>query len=135
MNMNFARCPFGTPGAPCGGFERAEWLPQQRRQRSDESEVLNVIDCLRPRFDEEHYGQLDDSPDSYPLMTIRSRDWRDDLPEVLITGGVHGYETSGAQGALQFVDQHAEDYSGRVNLLVAACVSPWAYERIHRWWI
>src|SRR4030095_9423469 len=22
---------------------------------------------------------------------------------------------------------------GRVNLLVAPCVSPWAYERIHRW--
>ena len=50
-----------------------------------------------------------------------------------ITGGVHGYETSGVHGALQFVDQHAEDYAGRVNLLVAPCVSPWAYERIHRW--
>jgi len=38
---------------------------------------------------------------------------------VLITGGVHGYETSGVHGALQFVDQRAEDYAGRVNLLVA----------------
>jgi hypothetical protein len=66
-------------------------------------------------------------------MAIRSRDWRDDLPVVIITGGVHGYETSGVHGALQFVDQHAEDYAGRVNLLVAPCVSPWAYERIHRW--
>ncbi len=25
------------------------------------------------------------------------------------------------------------DYADRVNLLVAPCVSPWAYERIHRW--
>src|SRR5690606_21999250 len=25
------------------------------------------------------------------------------------------------------------DHAGRVNLLVAPCVSPWAYERIHRW--
>ncbi|MGH8077507.1 MAG: peptidase, partial [Lysobacter sp.] len=24
-------------------------------------------------------------------------------------------------------------YEGRINLLVAPCVSPWAYERIHRW--
>jgi hypothetical protein len=32
--------------------------------------------------------------ESYPLMAIRSRDWRDDLPVVLITGGVHGYETT-----------------------------------------
>jgi hypothetical protein len=31
------------------------------------------------------------------------------------------------------VDLHAADYAGRVNLLVAPCISPWAYERIHRW--
>jgi hypothetical protein len=26
-----------------------------------------------------------------------------------------------------------DDYRGRVDVLVAPCVSPWAYERIHRW--
>ena len=50
-----------------------------------------------------------------------------------VTGGVHGYETSGVHGALQFLAQHAQTYAGRVNLLVVPCVSPWAYERIHRW--
>lgn len=125
--------PIGTPGNPWGEVERAEWLSRQSRQRSYESEVLSVIERLRSRFDVEQYGHLDYGSESYPLMAIRSRDWRDDLPVVLITGGVHGYETSGVHGALQFVDQHAEDYAGRVNLLVAPCVSPWAYERIHRW--
>ena len=52
---------------------------------------------------------------------------------MLVTGGVHGYETSGVHGALRFADLHAADYAGRVNLLIAPCVSPWAYERIHRW--
>jgi hypothetical protein len=50
-----------------------------------------------------------------------------------VTGGVHGYETSGVHGALRFVDKHAAAYDGRVNLIVAPCVSPWAYEVIHRW--
>jgi len=36
-------------------------------------------------------------------------------------------------GALRFLDLHAQAYAGRVNLLVVSCVSPWAYERIHRW--
>ncbi|MCK0163014.1 M14 family metallocarboxypeptidase [Marinobacter sp. S6332] len=125
--------PIGTPDTPWGELERAEWLSLQSRQRSYESEVLSVIERLRSRFDVEQYGYLDYGAESYPLMAIRSRDWRDDLPVVVITGGVHGYETSGVHGALQFVDQHAEDYAGRVNLLVAPCVSPWAYERIHRW--
>jgi hypothetical protein len=52
---------------------------------------------------------------------------------VLVTGGVHGYETSGVHGALAFLAGPAQAYEGKVNLLVAPCVSPWAYERIHRW--
>ncbi|MDO6822861.1 M14 family metallocarboxypeptidase [Marinobacter sp. 1_MG-2023] len=133
MSTVTAFYPIGTPGIPWGEVERAEWVSRQTRQRSYESEVLSVIERLRSRFDVEEFGRLDYGPDTYPLMAIRSRDWRDDLPVVLITGGVHGYETSGVHGALQFVDQRAEDYAGRVNLLVAPCVSPWAYERIHRW--
>ena len=133
MNTALTPYPIGTRGTPWGDTERAEWLAAQTRQRSYEAEVLSVIEGLRARFDVEEYGCLDYGTERYPLMAIRSRDWRDDLPVVLVTGGVHGYETSGVHGALQFVDRHAGDYAGRVNWLVAPCVSPWAYERIHRW--
>ncbi|MEM9692496.1 MAG: M14 family metallocarboxypeptidase, partial [Myxococcota bacterium] len=51
----------------------------------------------------------------------------------LITGGVHGYETSGVQGALRFLLTEGERYLEHVNLLVFPCVSPWGYERINRW--
>ncbi|WP_193164109.1 M14 family metallopeptidase [Microbulbifer hainanensis] len=133
MNTAPAFYPIGTPGTAWGIAERAEWLSRQARQRSYEAEVLGAIEGLRPRFDVEEYGRLEYGSESFPLLAIRSRDWNDDLPVVLVTGGVHGYETSGVHGALQFVDQHAADYAGRVNLLVAPCVSPWGYERIHRW--
>jgi hypothetical protein len=36
-------------------------------------------------------------------------------------------------GALQFLEQAAAGFAGRANLLVVPCVSPWGYERIHRW--
>ena len=125
--------PIGTPGHPWGPAEIAGWRARQTRHRSYEADVLSAIERLRARFDVVQYGQLDYAPDSYPLFAIRSRDWRDELPVVLVTGGVHGYETSGVHGALRFVDLHAADYAGRINLLIAPCVSPWAYERIHRW--
>lgn len=131
--MNPAPYPIGTPGAPWGPAEVAAWLSRQTRQRSYEADVLTVIDRLRPQLDVEQYGRLDYQPDSYPLFAIRSRHWRDDRPVVLVTGGVHGYETSGVHGALRFAEQHAAGYEGKVNLLIAPCVSPWAYERIHRW--
>lgn len=123
----------GTPGQPWGDAEKTEWLARQSRKRSYEEDVLSVIERMRPRFHVMQYGQVEYGPDSYPLFAIRSRAWSDGLPCALVTGGVHGYETSGVHGALQFVEQHAAGYAGRVNLLVAPCISPWAYERIHRW--
>ena len=125
--------PIGTPGQPWGPAEVAQWRSRQVRHRSYEAEVVSKIDKLRSRFDVVEYGVLDYAPDRYPLFAIKSRHWRDDLPTFLVTGGVHGYETSGVHGALQFLDRHAADYAGKANLLVAPCVSPWAYERIHRW--
>lgn len=125
--------PIGTPGQPWGETERATWRAQQTRKRSYESEVVTAIERLRPRFEIQIYGELDYAPDHYSLFALRNRNWQKDKPIVLVTGGVHGYETSGVHGALQFLDRHAEHYSQSVNVLVAPCVSPWAYERIHRW--
>jgi hypothetical protein len=80
------------------------------------------------------YAEFDEGADGrFPVHALRSRGWRDDLPSALVTGGIHGYETSGVHGALQFAQAHAKDYAGRLNLLIVPCVSPWAYERIQRW--
>ena len=125
--------PIGTPGQPWGDAERAQWLAGQRKQRSHADDVLSAIDSLRDRFDVVEYGRLDYAGEIYPLLALKSRDWRDDLPVALVTGGVHGYETSGVHGALRFAERDAADYAGRVNLLIIPCVSPWGYERIHRW--
>ncbi|MBX5461514.1 MAG: M14 family metallocarboxypeptidase [Steroidobacteraceae bacterium] len=125
--------PIGTPGVPWGDAERAQWLSRQVRRRSYQQDVVGAVERLSVRFDVEEYGQLHYPPDQYALFALRSRNWREALPIALITGGVHGYETSGVHGALQFLDQRAEAYANRINLLVAPCVSPWAYERIHRW--
>ena len=122
--------PIGTPGHAWGAAEVSAWRSRQTRKRSYAADVLDVVERLRARFDVVQYGQLDDDPDSYPLFAIKSREWRDALRCVLVTGGVHGYETSGVHGALQFVERHAADYAGRVNLVVVPCVSPWAYERV-----
>ena len=133
MTTSQSTYPIGTPGRPWGEAEVAAWQSRQRVQRSYRDDVLAAVDALRSRSDVIPYGQLDYPPDSYPLLAIRSRDWREALPCVLVTGGVHGYETSGVHGALQFADRHAADYAGKANLMVVPCVSPWGYERIHRW--
>lgn len=133
MTSNDYFYAIGKPGQAWGEEERSAWLATQTRKRSYADEVLRVIESLRARFDVEQYGQLEHDPARYPLFAVKSRNWHDDRPLVLVTGGVHGYETSGVQGALQFLEERAEHYADRVNLLVAPCVSPWAYEMINRW--
>ena len=125
--------PIGTPGVPWGEAEVTTWRSRQTIKRSYDADVLRVIETLRSRFEVVQYGRLDYHPDKYPLFAIKSRGWNSALPCALVTGGVHGYETSGVHGALQFIDQHAIAYEDRINLIVAPCVSPWAYEVIHRW--
>lgn len=125
--------PIGTPGQPWGASERASWLATQRRQRSHAELVQSRIEALAERFEVVVYGQLDYPPDYYRLQALRSARPDPQLPWALITGGVHGYETSGVMGALAFAEQRAADYAGRLNLLIVPCVSPWGFERIHRW--
>jgi hypothetical protein len=105
--MTQAPYPIGTPGLPWGEAEVATWLARQTVKRSYAADVLHAIETLRSRHDVVQYGRLDYHPDKYPLFAIRSRSWRDALPCALVTGGVHGYETSGVHGALRFVDQYA----------------------------
>ena len=118
--------PIGTPGRPWGEAGLAEWYARQTRKRSYAGEVLSAIEALRARYEVVQYGQLSEDPVRYPLFALRHAAPRDDLPTALVTGGVHGYETSGVQGALRFVERHAQAYEGRINLIVAPCVSPWA---------
>jgi hypothetical protein len=125
--------PVGTPGQPWGAAEVAAWRAGLQRRRSHADDVVRAIDALRDRFDVVHYGETVYGDERHPLLAVRSRDWRDDRPLVLVTGGVHGYETSGVHGALRFLAREAHRFAGRVDLLVVPCVSPWAYERIQRW--
>jgi Succinylglutamate desuccinylase / Aspartoacylase family len=151
--------PIGIPGQPWGEHEIALWRQRviallrsgQVRKRSYADDVLSALEALPDRFGVESYGEVTCGQERFPLMAVRNWQGRPGLPAVpglpvmpslpvmpgmplvLITGGVHGYETSGVQGALRFLQQHASGYAGKVNLLVVPCVSPWAYERMQRW--
>ena len=134
MTATRAPYPIGIAGQPWGAAEKAAWRARQVRQRSYADDVVAKIDGFRERFDVVQYGELDYGADGrFPLFAVRDRAWRDGLPVMLVDGGVHGYETSGVHGALEFIDRHLADYAGRANVLVAPCVSPWGYERIQRW--
>ncbi len=132
----------GEPGKPWGLAEKKEWRDTRIKQRCYFEDVVPRVEALRENhsFVVTQYGDLphytdedDDKTKSFPLFAMRTRDWSREKPCIFVTGGVHGYETSGVEGALQFLETSAQEYSKNFNILVAPCISPWGYERIQRW--
>lgn len=121
------------PGVPWSEEDKADWRGAQNIQRSYRKLVLRPLASLPPSLTVEAYGALSYAPQRYPLMLVKSRDWQDSQPTVLVTGGVHGYETSGVLGALAFLERLSEGLADGFNVLCAPCVSPWGFETINRW--
>lgn len=130
--MSSTNPPIGTPGTPWRADERKAWLALQVISRSYFDLVVTRIEALKQGFEVIQYGSLSYDKE-YPLFAVKTKNWDDDKPTVLVTGGVHGYETSGVMGALSFLETRAKDYEDRVNILSAPCVSPWGFETINRW--
>lgn len=116
-----------------GETEKQQWLANQSIKRSYANEVITAINSLAESFDVEQYGALSYNPQKYPLFIVKSKNWEKQKPIILITGGVHGYETSGVHGALKFLSDSAANYWHTFNIAVVPCVSPWGYETINRW--
>lgn len=118
---------------PWGPEKKLHWFRTQTVKRSYRDDVLSRLEVLRKsgKFLVEQYGSLTIDPERFPLFAVRVGT-RADLPTVLVTGGVHGYETSGVKGALLFLEQYAASYTDQCNFVVAPCVSPWSYETVNR---
>ncbi len=141
MGYNVIRCvmnvdkinKIGTIGKKWGKEEKDIWYKQQNIKRSYQQEVVAKLANIDKVFKVEQYGSLSYDVDKYPLFAVISKQWDKNKPSILITGGVHGYETSGVQGALRFVQESAIQYDNVFNIVVVPCVSPWGYETINRW--
>lgn len=118
---------------PWGEEEKSKWFQEQTIQRSYLEEVVAKIIKLSDRFEVSSYGALSLNPKLYPLYMIKSKKFNPLLKTVLISGGVHGYETSGVHGALSFMETKAKDLETHFNFICTPCISPWAYETINRW--
>lgn len=118
---------------PWGQVEKQNWLLQQKVQRSYRNDVVGKIKSLAKQFDIISYGALSINPEQYPLYLITSKNLNSSKKTILITGGVHGYETSGVHGVLSFFETTALRYNDAFQFVAAPCISPWAYETINRW--
>ncbi|MBW8190589.1 M14 family metallocarboxypeptidase [Neiella marina] len=133
MKQTQSLYPVGTPGCPWSAAEKSQWLQAQSIKRSYQQEVVKKLDALKQDCELIQYGQLCYEQQTYPLLALKSLQWQPERPVILVTGGVHGYETSGVQGAIRFAQTEMKKYQAHFNIVVVPCISPWGYESINRW--
>ncbi|CAH9057539.1 hypothetical protein PSECIP111854_02018 [Pseudoalteromonas sp. CIP111854] len=123
----------GEPNQPWQAHHKQQWLNEQQVKRSYFKDVVSQINALETQLCKEQYGTLNYHNSCYPLYALKSKNWQPNKPTVLVTGGVHGYETSGVHGALSFAQHHVSHYEKTFNIIILPCISPWGYETINRW--
>ena len=131
--MNNSSYPIGTPGEKWNNNNKIQWLEAQKIKRSYQQDVVTLIDELKSTLEVQQYGELNYAAGSYPLYALKTVNFDTNKATVLITGGVHGYETSGVHGALRFAKTLANQYAEHFNIVITPCISPWGYETINRW--
>ncbi|WP_412971058.1 M14 family metallocarboxypeptidase [Glaciecola sp. MF2-115] len=137
MTNHYPDYAVGTPGKAWGDDEKQQWLALQSKQRSYFDDVERRLLALdKNEYELRQYGVLNYSHlgfSEYPLYCVKVGTFDESKPSILVTGGVHGYETSGVHGAIEFIENVAQQYSDKANIIVLPCISPWAYETINRW--
>ncbi|MBC7429609.1 MAG: succinylglutamate desuccinylase/aspartoacylase family protein [Bacteriovorax sp.] len=118
---------------PWGQNEKEKWFKEQTIKRSYQDEVVSKINKFKNDFHISQYGALSLNTLKYPLFMIKTKNFDPSKKTILITGGVHGYETSGVHGAFLFMEKYVTKYENVFNFICIPCVSPWAYETINRW--
>lgn len=113
--------------------DKKKWFNEQKIQRSYNDEVVSKLNACTKDFNITTYASLLVEDKKYEFYALESKDFDIKKDTVLVTGGVHGYETSGIKGALDFLLNHSKGYLQNFNFIIVPCVSPWAYESINRW--
>ena len=88
--------PIGTPGQSWTSEDKIAWRDNQTEiKRSYAEEVLAKINEFKsnPEYEVSQYGALSYDVERYPLFCVKTTNWSSDKPTILVTGGVHGYES------------------------------------------
>lgn len=128
--MNNSSYPIGTPGEKWNNNNKIQWLEAQKIKRSYQQEVVTLIDELKSTLEVQQYGELNYAAGSYPLYALKTTNFDTNKATVLITGGVHGYETSGVHGALRFAKTLANKYAEHFNIVITPVLAHGVMKRL-----
>jgi hypothetical protein len=128
---------FGVSGRPWNDDEISQWRSSviaAGKVRDYQRDVVTRLQALPANTHTvETYGEHTVGDDHYNLMCVTVGDLNNGKPNILILGGVHGYEASGVMSAMEYAEKDAVSLSDKFNSIIYPDIVPWAYEYNQRW--
>jgi len=133
--MYFEEIELGTPWTK---QKRLHWYFNQMSNgpvRNYQADIVLPMQKLAKKnsFELIQYGHLTINGPRYPLLAMIVGDLSNGKPTKFISSGNHGYEPSGIIANKEFLENEAESYIDKINIVAPICISPWSYEFDHRW--
>jgi predicted double-glycine peptidase/predicted deacylase len=64
-----------------------------------------------------------------PIVAVLTRNYRSDLPRIILSAGIHGEEPAGVYALLEFISRGITRFLGDFSFLILPCINPYGFTR------
>jgi predicted deacylase len=74
-------------------------------------------------------GRIRTDSGIHPIYAVVTRNYRQDLPRILLSAGIHGEEPAGVYTLLEFINRGITKYLKHFSFLILPCLNPYGFIR------
>jgi predicted deacylase len=74
-------------------------------------------------------GRITTDAGVHPIYAVLTRNYRSDLPRIILSAGIHGEEPAGVYALLEFMKRDISKFLGHFSFLILPCLNPYGFTR------
>jgi predicted double-glycine peptidase/predicted deacylase len=98
-------------------------------RRAYSEEVAGPIKINSPGYRIINAGRVRTDSGVHPLYAVVTRNYREDLPRIILSAGIHGEEPAGVHALLEFMNQEIVKFLKHFSFLILPCLNPYGFVR------
>lgn len=93
------------------------------------AEVARPLNVNTPGHRLVKTGRIRTDSGVHPIYAVVTRNFRQDLPRIILSAGIHGEEPAGVYTLLAFLNRGIANYLKQFSFLILPCLNPYGFTR------
>ena len=98
-------------------------------KRTYGAEVARPLNVNTPGHRLVKTGRIRTDSGVHPIYAVVTRNYRQDLPRIILSAGIHGEEPAGVYTLLEFLNRGIANYLKHFSFLILPCLNPYGFTR------